>query len=316
MGGVTTCYGDEYGDADSQCFNPADQWFGKIYYDLNLATAPAGTRVLVGELSRVRGDNYDDQAKYLYALTRVSADEIVIHGATVLFSGGGAFKIPFWGPLLYTGIKVGVAIATSALPPPYSNIADWMVMGAINESQSGSNASVEVHANVIATAIALSAVPILPISSTTSYDDDDDDDTVKKPPKVKKPKATRPVIRRKPTRPFIAPKPTSPVIRRKPTRPFIPPRVTSPVIPPRVTRPVIPPRDTRAVIPPRVTSPVIPPRVTSPFIPLPNLTGAGSGLVRSRGIEPASMDSFIPEPPPVPAPEPKGGALQYFPAVR
>lgn len=134
----------------------ADDFFNKLYKDLRLASAPKDTHLMIGQLSRHISAKKDDQAYYIFALRRVSADEIVIHSARATFKRGSMFSTPVFGPILKYLIKYGVEYLTEV---PKSGDAAVRIIKAIEKKTSSGN---EDSANLIATVIALSALPLLP----------------------------------------------------------------------------------------------------------------------------------------------------------
>lgn len=132
-----------------------DDLFNQLFQDLNLLSASENTHVMIGQLSRHKKWETDDQAFYHYALRRLSADEIVVENARVTFKPGGIFATPFIGKLLELGIKYGVGTMTGI---PFSGDLSLKI---IKEIEGQDNAGAEANANRIATTIALSAMPVL-----------------------------------------------------------------------------------------------------------------------------------------------------------
>ena len=141
-----------------------NKMFNDLYRGLNLSSAPENTHLMIGQLSRHKNNETDDQAYYVYALWRVSADEIVIHGARVTFKAGGVFATPIIGDVLEIIIQSGVTAATGV---PFSG---EVALKIVKKIEGQDNAGSEANANLIATAIALSTLPVLPagVSETVS----------------------------------------------------------------------------------------------------------------------------------------------------
>jgi len=160
-----------------------DDFFNKFSGKLKLASAPANTHVLIGYVSHTRrGTN--DVAYYSLAVSRISADETVVHGASIDYRAGGVFGTPILGTLLEVAISQAVSYLTGGIP-----FTGTLAVAAVKKIANQGSGGTEANANNIVGAIALSAGSLLPVPTTQ----------VTAP--VTKPQSVNPVIQPKVTRP-------------------------------------------------------------------------------------------------------------------
>ena len=134
-----------------------DQWFNTLSRDLKLASSPSNTHLLIGYVSHPRSYEKNDVAYYVFAVHRVSAEEVAVHGSRFGFSAGGAFNTPILGELLEQAITIVVNYITQGIPFTGQAAAEAV------KHLASQNASVTAdRANKIVVAIALSAGSILP----------------------------------------------------------------------------------------------------------------------------------------------------------
>lgn len=139
-----------------------NSWFNKLLSDMKLASSPPNTQLMFGYISHpVTGKN--DVAYYTVSLSRVSANETLIHATRVDFREGGIFNTPILGTLIKLAIEQGVSYLTGGIP--FSGTLAVMAIEHIANEGGGGN---EGAANRIIGAIALSAGPILPMPTISA----------------------------------------------------------------------------------------------------------------------------------------------------